>query len=133
MKDKDDDKTIDAFEKKAMTPAERKAKEREKNKDKARINCYISKEGKRKLDELRGKYFSIEQMLEKLIDEEYREIEDNPMLKLSPSAQRDTVRKMAVEDQAHYDSLKESDEERRARLREFNKPKLRNQNKKNLD
>lgn len=105
MKDINDNKTIDAFEKKPMTAAERKAKQRAAMTDKARLDCYISLETKRKLDELRGKYFSIEQMLEKLIDEEYRELEDNRMLKLSPSKQREAIRKMTVEDQAHYDSL----------------------------
>lgn len=108
MKDPKDKQTIDAFEKKPMTGAERQAKLREARKNKARIDCYISKESKAKLDKLRAG-FSIEQMLEKLIDEEYRELEDNPMLKLSPSAQREAVKKMAVEDQAHYDSLKEED------------------------
>ena len=44
MKDPKDDQTIDAFAKKAMTPAERKQKQRAKEREnggKARLDCYI--------------------------------------------------------------------------------------------
>lgn len=49
MKDKNDDKTIDAFEKKPMTAAERKAKQRENMKGRVRLDCYISERSKAEL------------------------------------------------------------------------------------
>lgn len=123
MKDLSDNYTDDLFPKRLKTSAERQATYRAKNKDKSRINCLISKESKAKLDEMRGS-LSIEQMLEKLINEEYREFEDNPTLKLSPSEQRKEKRKTEKEDIDFYENI-ETEEERIARIREACKPKLR--------
>ena len=53
MKDPKDTQTIDAFEKKAMTSAERQRRHREEKKEKSsRLDTYISKETKRELDEI---------------------------------------------------------------------------------
>lgn len=76
MKDKQDNKTIDAFERQPMSPAERKRKQREKMRsEKSRLDCYISNKHKKMLDELREN-LSIDAMLEKLIEDEHRELVD---------------------------------------------------------
>lgn len=77
MKDAADNKTIDAFARQPMSPAERKRAQRERNKangNKTRMDCYISAEHKQMLDKIRGKV-TIETILEKLIEEEYEELE----------------------------------------------------------
>jgi hypothetical protein len=88
MKDAADNKTIDAFEKKPMTAAERQRKYREKNKEKVmgsrneRIDTMISGEAYTQLDCLL-KYFALQgnstkkEVLERLIAEEYKKHVNN--------------------------------------------------------
>lgn len=77
MKDKLDNKTIDAFEKKALTNAERQRKYRENNKIKnemyrgeVRLDLYISHDAMRDLNELVKLHGNTKkETLEKIISE----------------------------------------------------------------
>lgn len=108
MKDPKDNKTVDAFARQPMTPAERQRLHRERKKANgktARIDCYISVKHKQMLDGVR-KDRDIAAMLEQLIEAEYAEYERMPEhYHSSESESRARVKQDALDDQAQYDSL----------------------------
>lgn len=73
MKDPKDTQTIDAFEKKPMTAAERKAKQRANMQGRIRLDCYISAKHKAMLDEYRLAHMTIAETIEMLIAEKFPE------------------------------------------------------------
>ena len=110
MKGPKDTKTIDAFAKQPMSPAERKAAQRAREKangHKTRIDCYISPKHKQMLDKIRGKV-TLETILEKLIEDEYEELDRCGKLYHETYLEQITRKKQErLEDEQHYSSLKE--------------------------
>ena len=80
MKDTADNKTIDVFEKKAMTGAERQAKLREKMKGMYRLDCYINKEDFLTLDGMKQDH-TLSEFISILINEHYERVYE-PLLKI---------------------------------------------------
>ena len=88
MKDLKDDKTIDAFEKKAMTNAERQKAYRDKP-DTRRLDMRISIESSTQLSSL-ACYFdkSKVEIIQQLLDKAYRDLLDSPDFDLKKFLQK---------------------------------------------